>query len=111
MSTLDDNPRLADALDLRALDPDRDANAAQQFLDSVMSRVAERGAPAPLPTDPLFGLGSLPRPLLIAASLATLAVLGAAANTARREGAQAPATIAEATGVPQSLLAARGASR
>jgi hypothetical protein len=109
MTMHDDGDHASERLDLRALDPDRDPSAQQRFHGAVMSRLTGRGAPPAVPADPLFGLGSLPRPILIAASLATLAVLGVAGN-ARRARAQAPATIAEATGVPRAYLAT-GASR
>jgi hypothetical protein len=96
-------------LDLRALDSDLDAGNEQRFVDAVMTRVARLGVPASTPTDPLYGLWSLPRPLLIAASFAALAVLGAAFRSSRA-GDEAPQTIADATGVPPIFLAT-GANR
>lgn len=96
-------------MDLRALDPDADAGAEDRFVSAVMARVALSGGAPAIPTDPLYGLWSLPRPLLLAASVIALAVLGAAVGTRRAHGSP-PATIADATGIPRAFLAT-GASR
>ena len=96
-------------MDLRALDPDADAGAENRFVSSVMTRVARTGGAPAIPTDPLYGLWSLPRPLLFAASVIALAVLGAAVGT-QRVRAATPATIADATGIPRAFLAT-GANR
>jgi hypothetical protein len=90
--------------DLRALDPDRDQGAEERFVSAVMSRVERIGAAPTVPTDPLFGLWSMPRPILIAASFIVLSILGAAIGTQRARAA-VPATIADATGVPRVFLA------
>ena len=108
----DDNRRSArpDArMDLRALYPDADAGAEERFVSTVMARVAHFGGAPAIPTDPLYGLWSLPRPLLLAASVVALAVLGAAVSTQRARAAT-PATIADATGIPRVFLTT-GASR
>jgi hypothetical protein len=96
-------------MDLRALDPDADAGAEERFVSAVMARVALSGGAPAIPTDPLYGLWSLPRPLLLAASVITLAVLGVAVGT-QRAHVSTPATIADATGIPHAFLAT-GASR
>jgi hypothetical protein len=107
----DDRPdsRLDARMDLRALDPDAYAGSEDRFVSAVMARVAHLGGAPAMPTDPLYGLWSLPRPLLLAASIIALAVLGAAVGT-RRAHVSTPATIADATGVPRAFLAT-GASR
>jgi len=104
-----DNTDIEARATLRALDPDLDAGASERFVSAVMSRVALVGAPASIPTDPLYGLWSLQRPLLLAASFLALAAIGAAAGMQRGRDA-APATIADATGVPRVFLAT-GATR
>jgi hypothetical protein len=96
-------------LNLRALDPDLDAGSEQRFVSDVMTRVARGGAAPSTPTDPLYGLWSLPRPFLIAASFIALAALGAAYG-AQQPRDEAPPTIADATGVPPIFLAT-GANR
>ena len=90
--------------ELRPLDPDADPLAPGRFEQSVMSRIASRDAAPFVPTDPLYGLWSLPRPLLLAASIVALAVLGVSIAQRSRTRA-APATIAESMGVPVQLLA------
>jgi hypothetical protein len=74
-----------------------------------MSQIASRDAAPFVPTDPLYGLWSLSHPVLLAASIVTLAVLGI--SVTQRQGPRAaPATIAESMGVPPQLLAP-GAAR
>jgi hypothetical protein len=99
-----DHASEAPRLDLRALDPDLDAGSEERFVSEVMTRVARTGATPAMPTDPLYGLWSLPRPILIAASFITLAALGAAYR-AQQPRDEAPLTIADATGVPPIFLA------
>lgn len=94
---------------LGALDPDADSLASERFEHAVMSQIASRNTAPFVPMDPLYGLWSLPRPVLLAASIVTLAVLGISAAQRQRPRA-APATIAESMGVPQQLLAI-GAAR
>jgi hypothetical protein len=96
-------------VDLRALDPDLDPGAEERLVSAVMSRVARVGVRPSIPTDPLYGLWSLPRPLLIAASCIALVAIGAAVGALRPRDA-APATVAAATGVPRVFLAT-GATR
>lgn len=98
-----------DRVDLHPLDPDRDRGAEERFVSVVMSRIGRTGAAPMIPQDPFFGLWSMPRPILIAASFIVFAMLGAAVG-ARRAREAAPATIADATGVP-SLFLATGARR
>ena len=95
--------------DLAALDPDVDGGAEEQFVGAVRARMEGTGVAPTVPLDPLYGLWSLPRPLLIAASLLTLAVLGASMRVQRERDAT-PATIADATGIPPLFLAS-GARR
>lgn len=94
----------AEGVVLYALDPDLDAGAEERFVGAVMSRVARIGATPSVPRDPLYGLWSLPRPLLVAASVLALVAIGATVGTHRAREA-APATIADATGVPRVFLA------
>lgn len=89
---------------LRPLDPDADPLAAERFERAVAMRIAALGAAPSVPTDPLYGLWSLPRPLLLAASVLAIAVIGVSASRKTRASA-APATIAESMGVPPQLLA------
>jgi tRNA A37 threonylcarbamoyladenosine synthetase subunit TsaC/SUA5/YrdC len=96
-------------MDPRALDSDADAGAEERFVRAVMARVAHFGGAPAIPTDPLYGLWSLPRPLLLVASVIALAVLGAAVGTQRARAAT-PSTIADATGIPPVFLAT-GANR
>ena len=91
-------------MDLRALDPDTDSLASARFERAVMSRIGATGKILSMPTDPLYGLWSLPRSPLLAASIITLAVLGLSVSLKPRPHA-APATIAESMGVPPQLLA------
>jgi len=93
-----------DRADLRALDPDHNRGAEERFVSAVMERIKRIGAAPTVPTDPFFGLWSMPRPILVAASFLVLAILGAAVG-ARRAREAAPATIADATGVPRVFLA------
>lgn len=95
--------------ELAALDPDIVSGAEEHFVSTVRARMDRVRAAPTVPLDPLYGLWSLPRPLLIAASVLALAVLGAF-FAVRRENQVTPATIADATGVPPLFLAS-GASR
>ena len=95
--------------ELRALDPDRDPLAENRFAASFAARIAARTADgsatrALVPVDPLYGLWSLPRPLLLAASIVAAAILGVASG-AGAAPAGGPATVAESIGVPTQLLA------
>ena len=89
-------------IDLRALDPDIDALASERFVRAVMSRVAGSPASPAIPLDPLYGLWSMPRHLLLAASILVVAILGLSRGV--QEHRARPATVAEAVGVPPELL-------
>jgi hypothetical protein len=89
--------------ELRVLDPDTDPLASARFARAVETRIATTASAPSVPTDPLYGLWSLPRPLLLAASIIAIAVLGL--SVGRRQHSSAPATIAESMGVPPQLLA------
>lgn len=90
--------------ELQPLDPDIDARAAERLERAVMAKIASSVHAPSLPIDPLFGLWSLPRPVLLAASIFALAVLGISVAPPSRDR-PAPATIAESMGVPPQLLA------
>ena len=90
--------------ELRALDPDADPLAAERFERAVASRIAALGTTPAVPMDPLYGLWSLPRPLLLAASIVAIAALGISVGRKPRSSA-APATIAESMDVPPQFLA------
>lgn len=94
-------------VELRPLDPDLDPQAAGRFVDQIATRIGARGACARVPVDPLYGLWALPRPLLVAASIIGLALVGIASRAGSRESG-APSTTAESIGVPLQLLATRG---
>ena len=100
LSDVDDST----GVDLRALDPDFDPLAPALFERAVMSRIAATGKILSMPSDPLYGLWSLPRSPLLAASIFALAVIGLSVSLQPRPHA-APATIAESMGVPRQLLA------
>lgn len=89
--------------DLSALDPDRDAGAADRFVAGVMARVAARPAPRALPADPLVGIWSLVRSPAIAAGIIIAATIGAVGVRMNR-GEPPPQTIAQAMGVPAEFL-------
>jgi hypothetical protein len=91
-------------VELRPLDPDDDPLAPERFERAVASRIAAAGVRPSVPRDPLYGLWSLPRPVLLAASLLALAVLGISIAP-RARTRPVPATIAESMGVPPQLLA------
>jgi hypothetical protein len=97
--------------ELRALDPDLDPLAEARFAAAVAARIQAPGAEgkrahalALVPVDPFYGLWSLPRPLLVAASIIAVAIAGVASRTGLAL-ADTPATIAESIGVPSQLLA------
>ena len=98
-----DNP-VDERADLSALDPDHDRGAEERFVSAVMSRIERIGAAPTIPTDPFFGLWSMTRPMLVAASFVVLAILGLAVGT-QRARVTVPATIADATGIPRVFLA------
>ena len=88
-----------DPIDLTPLDPDADPRAEDRFVRAVMSRVAARANPYPMRADPLWGVWSLARPVLVAASVAML-IAGVVIVRARRDEARGPLTVAESLGVP-----------
>ena len=87
-------------IDLRALDPDLFPGGAERFTHAVLTRVRESATPPAIPLDPLYGLWSLPRTMLVAASFLVLLVL-VIPRPATPAG-EAPATVAEAVGAPSS---------
>ena len=89
--------------ELRVLDPDADPLARERFARAVATRIATTASVPSVPMDPLYGLWSLPRPLLVAASIIAIVVLGV--SVGQRQRSPAPATIAESMGVPPQLLA------
>ena len=96
--------------ELRPLDPDVDPLAAERFAMVVMARIGAAHAVARVPADPLYGLWSLPRPLLFAASIIAVALVGAASRSGAAS-ARAPATIAESIGVPSPFLVSEAPHR
>jgi hypothetical protein len=90
-------------VELRVLDPDADPLASARFVRAVETRIATTASAPSVPIDPLYGLWSLPRPLLLAASIIAIAALGL--SVGRPQRSTAPATIAESMGVPPQLLA------
>ena len=88
-----------DPIDLTPLDPDADAGAEDRFVGAVMSRIAARANPYPMRVDALWGVWSLARPVLIAASIA-IVVAGLLLVRAGRDDARGPLTVAESLGVP-----------
>ena len=89
---------------LRLLDPDADPLASERFERAVTAQIAAAATAPSVPIDPLYGLWSLPRPLLLAASIVAFAILGMAISQ-RPRAHPTPATIAESMGVPPQLLA------
>ena len=94
-----------DPIDLTALDPDADPGAEARFVGAVMSRIAERPKPYPMAVDPLWGVFSLARPVLVAASVA-IVVAGLFMARATRNAARGPLTVAESLGIPPVFQAA-----
>ena len=88
-----------DPIDLTPLDPDAYPGAEDRFVGAVMSRIAARANPYPMRVDALWGVWSLARPVLVAASIA-IVVAGLLLVRARREEARGPLTVAESLGVP-----------
>jgi hypothetical protein len=88
-----------DPIDLTPLDPDADPSAEDRFVGAVMSRIAARANPYPMPVDALWGVWSLARPVLVAASIA-IVVAGLSIVRARRDESRGPLTVAESLGVP-----------
>ena len=100
-----DSDDALDRVNLRALDGASDALAGEQFVASVMARIATSTLTPGIPVDPLFGLWSLPRTILLAASILVIVALEAP-RALTRAGNAAPTTIAEAVGVPSDYLRA-----
>jgi hypothetical protein len=88
-----------DPIDLTPLDPDADPSAEDRFVSAVMSRIAAGANPYPMRVDPLWGVWTVARPILAAASVAIL-IAGVAIVRARRVEARGPLTVAESIGVP-----------
>jgi hypothetical protein len=88
-----------DPIDLTPLDPDADPGAEERFVGAVMARIAARANPYPARVDALWGVWSLARPVLVAASLAIVAA-GLFLMRAAREESRRPLTVAESLGVP-----------
>ena len=88
-----------DPIDLTPLDPDADPGAEDRFVHAVMSRIAARANPYPVRVDALWGVWSLARPVLLAASIA-IVVAGLILVRARREESRGPLTVAESLGIP-----------
>ncbi len=92
-------------LDLRSIDPDADADAADRFVRAVMGRIDARPVPLVLPADPLIGIWSITRSPALAAGI--LIAIAASAIGLRLRGAEAePQTVEQAVGVPAAFLAA-----
>jgi hypothetical protein len=101
--------------ELGSLDPDLDSVAEERFAASVATRIDSRAVDSArplslIPIDPLYGLWSLPRPFLIAASIVAVAILGVASRS-NAMPAGGPATVAESIGVPSQLLASGNPQR
>ena len=97
-----------DPVDLTALDPDADPSAEERFVSAVMTRIAAQPNPYPPRVDLLWGVWSLARPALIAASVATVAAGVYIARSSADNGR--PRTVAESVGVPPMFqLAGSGA--
>jgi hypothetical protein len=94
-----------DPIDLTPLDPDADTGAEDRFVGAVMSRIAARANPYPMRVDALWGVWSLARPVLVAASIA-IVVAGLLLVRARRDEARGPLTVAESLGVPPEFQGA-----
>ncbi len=92
----------AERLDLSALDSDAEPGSADRFTQAVLQRTRASTSPPQIPLDPLYGLWSLPRAILIAASVLILAALALPRHNASPANAP-PATIAEAVGAPADL--------
>jgi len=101
--SVDDDGSPSLRTELRALDPDTDPLAPGRFERAVASRILEVDMRPFVPMDPLYGLWSLSRPLLVAASIVALVLIGDSVRQRPRPQA-APATIAESMGVPPQLL-------
>jgi hypothetical protein len=90
-------------IDLHALDPDALPGGADRFTEMVLAKLRESATPPEIPLDPLYGLWSLPRQMLIAASILLLAALVLPRHAPTP--ASAPATVAEAVGaLPSPFL-------
>jgi hypothetical protein len=94
-----------DLIDLTPLDPDADPGAEDRFVGAVMSRIAARANPYPVRVDALWGVWSLARPVLVAASIA-IAVAGVLLARATRDASRGPLTVAESLGVPPEFQGA-----
>jgi hypothetical protein len=95
-----------DPIDLTPLDPDADPGAEDRFVGAVMSRIAARSTQYPMRVDALWGVWSVARPVLAAASVAIL-LAGFAIVRARRDEARGPLTVAESLGVPPEFQRVR----
>ncbi len=96
-----------DPIDLTPLDPDANPGAEDRFVGAVMSRIAARANPYPMRVDALWGVWSLARPVLVAASIA-IVVAGLLMARARRDDARGPLTVAESLGVPPEFQRVMG---
>lgn len=96
-----------DPIDLTPLDPDANPGAEDRFVGAVMSRIAARANPYPMRVDALWGVWSLARPVLVAASIA-IVVAGLLMARARRDEARGPLTVAESLGVPPEFQSVMG---
>ena len=94
-----------DLIDLTPLDPDAEPGAEDRFVGAVMSRIAARANPYPVRVDALWGVWSLARPVLVAASIA-IVVAGVVLARASRSESQGPLTVAESLGVPPEFQSA-----
>ena len=95
------------SVDLSPLDPDRAGLAPEAFVAAVMNRIDTVGL-TPASVDPLVGLWSLRRPVSLTAAAVLLAIALVRVNDRVRP--QAPATVADALGIPLQLRGAPAAS-
>jgi hypothetical protein len=96
-----------DPMDLTPLDPDADPGAEERFVSAVMTRISSGPSAYPVRVDALWGVWSLARPVLIAASVAIVAA-GIAMARASSDAPRAPLTVAESVGVPPVFGIATG---
>ena len=87
-----------DPVDLTPLDPDADAGAEDRFVGSVMTRIASQPNRYPPRVDVLWGVWSLAKPVLIAASIAIVVAGLVVVRGNANDGI--PRTVAESVGVP-----------
>jgi hypothetical protein len=97
-----------DPVDLTPLDPDADTGAEDRFVGAVMTRIASQPNPYPPRVDVLWGVWSLAKPVLIAASIAIVAAGIAVVRGKANDGV--PRTVAESVGVPPAFAMAVAAN-